>query len=125
MPTSPAKMCTTPRCPRRVEPNAWGLSKCAQHAAATAKHYRNIETRSPETKRANKRLYGRDWHRIRRSVLNSYPYCEMCGAPATEVDHILPLRQGGTHDPTNLRPLCKSCHSRRTATDQARDRRGH
>jgi hypothetical protein len=38
---------------------------------------------------------------------------------ATEVDHILAKRDGGTDDRGNLRSLCKPCHSRRTAVDQS------
>jgi len=33
---------------------------------------------------------------------------------AAEVDHIVPLARGGTHDLANLQPLCKSCHSKKT-----------
>jgi len=29
---------------------------------------------------------------------------------ALELDHIIPLHQGGTHDPNNLQMLCKKCH---------------
>lgn len=27
-----------------------------------------------------------------------------------EVDHIVPVKDGGTDDPTNLRTLCHDCH---------------
>ena len=48
--------------------------------------------------------------------LRKHVYCEMCGADATDVDHIVPLTQGGGNEWTNLQALCKSCHSRKTAT---------
>ena len=40
--------------------------------------------------------------------------------PAREVDHIIPIveRPDLRLDPSNLRPLCTSCHSARTATEQ-------
>jgi len=64
-------------------------------------------------------------------ILNSKPVCQMCQREAAaEVDHILPLRQGGTNDANNLQALCKSCHSRKTATEDGafgrpvRERRG-
>ena len=62
------------------------------------------------------RGYGAAWQRIRQTVLARTPLCP-CGAAATQVDHIQPLSHGGTHAPANLRAMCASCHSRRTATD--------
>ena len=43
--------------------------------------------------------------------------CQLCGAPGKEVDHIIPTSQGGTHTPTNLRVLCRTCHTRKTPTE--------
>ena len=37
--------------------------------------------------------------------------------PATEVDHIIPLRHGGGNKLENLQSLCKSCHSSKTAVE--------
>jgi Zierdtviridae HNH endonuclease len=33
--------------------------------------------------------------------------CVVCGAPATEVDHIEAVSVGGTDDPANLRAVCR------------------
>ena len=49
--------------------------------------------------------------------LSTHPLCS-CGARATEVDHIDSLRSGGTHADSNLRAMCKPCHSSRTAREQ-------
>lgn len=57
------------------------------------------------------------WRRVRAEHLRAEPSCRFCGAIATDVDHIRPLSQGGTHDAANLRSLCHSCHSRRTLAD--------
>jgi 5-methylcytosine-specific restriction endonuclease McrA len=38
--------------------------------------------------------------------------CQICGGIATTADHVLPLALGGTHDLSNLRPLCRRCNSR-------------
>ena len=120
MPTSPARPCTTPRCPRRAAPNEWGLTKCAQHAAEQAARYRpRPETRTPERRRDDRQMYGRAWRRISHYILRRWPFCQRCGAPATDVDHIRPLRSGGTHDLANLQPLCHSCHSRKTGHETA------
>ncbi|MGV0364308.1 HNH endonuclease [Corynebacterium kroppenstedtii] len=43
--------------------------------------------------------------------------CQVCGAPGKEVDHIIPTSQGGTHHPTNLRVLCRTCHARKTTQE--------
>jgi 5-methylcytosine-specific restriction endonuclease McrA len=39
--------------------------------------------------------------------------CYICGAPATEIDHVKPLSRGGSNYPCNLRPICRSCNSRK------------
>lgn len=45
--------------------------------------------------------------------------CAGCGkaifaCDAVEWDHFTPLALGGEHEPYNIRPLHKSCHSRKT-----------
>jgi 5-methylcytosine-specific restriction protein A len=60
------------------------------------------------------------WHKARRIQLAHVPLCEMCSASgltviATDVDHIVPISQGGAAlDPENFRSLCRPCHSRVT-----------
>lgn len=40
---------------------------------------------------------------------------------ATEIDHIIPVRQGGAvWDDDNLQALCKPCHSVKTIVDGSR-----
>lgn len=66
--------------------------------------------------------YGYQWRKIRAIFLSENPLCEMCKREgryinATEVHHIKPLSEGGSFsDPSNLMPLCKSCHSKITMT---------
>ena len=53
----------------------------------------------------------RSWRKLRGQILRLDAYrCRMCGQPATEVDHVLPLADGGTDRPTNCRSLCHDCH---------------
>lgn len=70
---------------------------------------------------STRRGYNAAWRRQRARVLQHSPRCEDCGAKATEVHHVKAIRAGGRHDEVNLRALCTSCHSRRTATSQPRD----
>ena len=70
---------------------------------------------------AASRGYDRRWRKIRATVLADEPLCRMCSAAgrvtaATEVDHI--DGNAWNRDRSNLRPLCKPCHSARTARDQ-------
>ena len=41
--------------------------------------------------------------------------CWICGAPATQTDHVKPLAKGGAHLPCNLRPICKPCNAKKNA----------
>jgi len=65
------------------------------------------------------------WRYARKQVLSREPNCRTCGREATHVDHIVRLKDGGTHDVANLQPLCGSCHGLKTYNETikaARDR---
>lgn len=51
--------------------------------------------------------------------LRRHPHCAACGVTATDVDHVVSVREapGRRLDETNLRSLCHACHSRRTVAD--------
>jgi len=71
---------------------------------------------------AAERGYDGRWRKIRLMHLRGQPLCVHCLAAgrttaASEVDHITPLANGGTHAPENLQSLCKPCHSVKTATE--------
>lgn len=42
-----------------------------------------------------------------------FPGCWICGGQKEQVDHVKPLAKGGLHCLSNLRPICKSCNSRK------------
>lgn len=69
---------------------------------------------------AHDRGYDRTWRRWRLMILREEPICRLCGGSADQVDHIVPLRAGGTNDRANLQPLCASCHSTKTVQDRLR-----
>jgi len=64
----------------------------------------------------------KNWPSLRRRVLRrDKSLCQMpfsdgrlCGAEATDVDHIIP---GDDHSMTNLRALCAWCHARKSASE--------
>lgn len=54
----------------------------------------------------------RAWRQTRAMVLYRDAYrCQLCRRAAAEVDHIVPVIDGGTDDPANLRSLCHDCHA--------------
>lgn len=103
----PKQICTYPGCTAtQIEP------RCAKHP-----YQRPIDTRPS----ARERGYDKTWERLRLMYLMENPVCEIqvhCdGAPATEVDHIVPISKGGERlDPDNLQSTCSPCHKWKTAT---------
>jgi 5-methylcytosine-specific restriction enzyme A len=103
--------CLEPGCPER----AIRAGRCAAHQRQTPQRQYDAQRASPSA-----RGYGREWQRIRASFLQLFPVCRVCGAPATDVDHITALADGGTHDYANLQPLCHAHHSAKTARENRR-----
>ena len=73
---------------------------------------------------AASRGYGPAWRRARKQYLEAHPLCVECMkegryVKATVVDHIVPHRgdQKLFWDQSNWQALCKSCHDRKTMTD--------
>ena len=67
---------------------------------------------------STQRGYGQRWRRLRAAILAREPLCRTCGRPADEVDHIVPLAQGGAaYDEANLQPICIECHGSKTAAE--------
>lgn len=98
MPRHAPTICNTPGCPDLATSRGY----CPDHQPAHS--WQHTET-------AHQRGYGRRWRALRKRVLRNEPICRTCqAAPATEVDHIVPKHLGGTNQPDNLAPLCRSCH---------------
>ena len=115
MPQRPPRQCHHPGCPNLVTD---GGSYCREHLRSKWRE-QNIHRPS-----AAAQGYGARWRKLREQVLREEPYCRLCGAPASEVDHIVPRRRGGTDARSNLQPLCKSCHSSKTMRELNQRRRG-
>jgi len=94
--------CRRPACPTKLE----RPGNCDRHRKTLGSGWAQRPSRGD---------YGADWRKIRAGVLREEPRCRVCGAPATEVDHIRPLSRGGTHNRSNLRAVCQDCHRSLTA----------
>ena len=76
---------------------------------------------TPETR--GKGRGGRPWRTIRERILKRDGYmcqCDTCRGVrllADEVDHILPISQGGTDSDDNLRSINKNCHKLKTSQE--------
>ena len=72
---------------------------------------------------SHRKIHRGRWRRVRQRVLNRDKYrCQRCGrAGRLEVDHVRPLRRGGSpYDPANLQALCRSCHILKTSGENTR-----
>jgi 5-methylcytosine-specific restriction enzyme A len=97
--------CLSPRCPKLARAG----SRCREHA-------REYERARPS------RLRGRRLQELRRQVFAEQPVCAICAATrpwhlqdmSSELDHVVPLSQGGTDERSNLRGLCGEHHAAKT-----------
>lgn len=92
----PLKPCPEPGCPNLIRTGLHHSARCPDHM-----------TKSP---------YDAAWRRRRKEKLARDPWCQGCGVfPADEVDHIVPVRAGGSKLAwSNLRSLCLDCHRKVT-----------
>jgi len=74
---------------------------------------------------AGQRGYDADWRRLRAQHLAAHPGCVRCGAKATVVDHITPVRIAPHRrlDPANLQSLCTTHHSGAKQSEERRARK--
>lgn len=64
----------------------------------------------------------RCWKRIRKRIIEEEKACRFCKSDEDlTVDHILPLRKGGTSKRNNLRVLCRKCHEELNRMEQMND----
>ena len=61
--------------------------------------------------------YPSNWEALSRAILDrDGQRCAYCHGPARTVDHVIPLRLGGSNDGSNLVAACRACNSRRMMT---------
>jgi len=71
----------------------------------------------------NLRIRGRALQAIRSRHRSDKPLCVMCATkglvrPWVEIDHVVPLAEGGADDAANRQGLCAECHALKTAIQQ-------
>lgn len=97
MPTAPLRYCTHPGCSTKVV-----SGKCAVHKGSSS---------WGSGPHVVKRIRGRKLQRMRNRLFERSPLCVLCEQEhrftlATVRDHIIPLAEGGTEDPSNEQALC-------------------
>lgn len=117
MPTRPPTMCLDCRQPTSPGP------RCPPCTKRRTQRYEADRRRREGS--STQRGYGAEWRRLRSKVLREQPFCQACGSSdRLHVDHIIPLKRGGTSTPVNVRVLCRSCHSKKTLADRRHEGRG-
>ncbi len=109
MPWKPKSICSYPGCNELT------------HDRYCSKHKREI---NKERNNINSKIYNNRWRKASKAYLKENPLCVQCEKegrliPATEVDHIIP-HCGDMKlfwNRSNWQPLCKSCHSKKTAEE--------
>lgn len=73
-----------------------------------------------EARKASHRELGtQKWKRQRIRVLQRDAYtCQYCGQEATQVDHVISRKDGGSHDIDNLVACCAPCNTRKGALNE-------
>lgn len=112
LPTAP---CPMPGCPELT-----GGARCARHRSLLGQADR--AQRGSSTARG----FGRKWQKLREAYLAAHPLCEVClevdrVEVATVVDHKTPHEGDPAllFDWDNLQSLSKTCHDRKTATQDS------
>ena len=118
MPQKAGRACRHPGCPALAHGES---GYCEEHERLHRAEY------DRQRGTAAQRGYGSRWRRLRAMYLRRHPLCtdpyQIHGnevVAATQVDHIVPRKQGGTDQWDNLQGLCASCHSRKTAQEDGR-----
>lgn len=74
---------------------------------------------------AGTRQRGRRLQRLRRQVFQRDGWaCRHCGSVGTEqtleLDHVIPLHDGGPDAESNMQTLCSPCHASKTTAERQR-----
>lgn len=117
------KRCKTYGCPN-LHHNVSGY--CDECTARWKAAHRTGDTRPS----ASARGYGWEWTRFAKAFLQEHPVCEMCGRPATCVDHkdipadvMMEVWGQFDLDPSHYQALCSACNASKGAREDRDTRR--
>lgn len=125
------RICKATGCCRLVDMDK-GEVYCIEHQALAA---RDREARANRYKPYENAQHGRwdemynspRWKTLRKNKLESEPFCEICGALATEVHHRVPHNGDWDLflDSNNLMSICHECHLIETQKESVQRRKEH
>ena len=103
---------------RKREPEAWAESQRKYYLANREKRIAQA-TAHATARRAHKKasmVISFTAEQLRQR-LSMYHGCWICGHDSwDEIDHVKPIAKGGPHILANLRPACRDCNRRKSAT---------
>jgi len=104
---------------RRTAPSVCATPGCAELAPCPTHKARQV----PGSERRRARgIRGSGWDervRNRRVLRRDGHTCQRCGAPAEQVDHVIPRHRGGPDTDANKQALCGPCHADKTAAERS------
>ena len=109
MTSRPKRICAYPGCPTLTD-----RTYCERHRQNVRRQYDQYRGTPAQ------RGYGYKWRKYREQLLAEHPICEVCGRPATDVDHRIAVMGPADPlfwEPANHQALCHGCHSQKTAAE--------
>jgi 5-methylcytosine-specific restriction protein A len=103
--------CSMPACPNE----AVRRGRCREHQSEEERSY------SARNRLKRDGFYDSQGWKIQRTlaIVRDHYTCCLCGQPATDVDHITSIEDGGSKLALdNLQSLCRACHSSKTRSEQ-------
>src|SRR6185436_20806598 len=111
MPTRPARYCSGPG-PAHLTP-------CALHPARPREPWQGRTSPHARYRSSGGAMQARNARILKRDKDQCQVLLECVGAKATEVDHVIPISEGGGNEDSNLRASCKACNDRLRREAQA------
>ena len=114
----PKRLCAVAGCPQYARP---GSARCDEHSREFDRERARRRRADPERGKRVQLYHSKRWLMTRRRVLLRDPICKVCDSRLSEeVDHIVPLSQGGDPwDLEGLQGICSPCHVVKSGRESA------